>query len=151
MPLLSPNVPPCTAAMVTLATDASGGDLNGMSHAGTYLVLTNKSGQACTLPGLPMVQMKDAKGMVLPVARKAPVGMHPGPAVVPVRLEPGASARASLRWVASEVYDNSRCVDAAKVEVRFGNQVLGTGVAAHMCGEAGQPIAFEQATFLRGG
>ena len=45
----TPNVPPCTADMLTLSTDAGDGDRNGMSHAGTWLVLTNKSGQACTV------------------------------------------------------------------------------------------------------
>ena len=147
----TPNVPPCTADMLTLATDAGNGDFNGMSHAGTYLVLTNRSGQACTVPGLPTVSLKDAKGLALPVERKAPVGMHPGPAVVPVRLEPGASARAALRWVSGEVYDNSRCVDATKVELRFGKQVMSVGFTAHLCGEGGQAIDFEQAPLLRAG
>lgn len=149
IPAFTPNVPACTAEMITLATDDRGGDLNGMSHAGTYLVLTNKSGQACTLLGLPSVSMKDAKGLVLPVKRQAPVGMHPGPVVVPLRLEPGASARASLRWVSGDVYDNGRCVDAARVEVRMGNQVLATGMTGHLCGESGQPVAFEQSPLTR--
>src|SRR3954464_10511918 len=91
MPAFTPNVPPCSAQMLSVVTDARDGDFNGMSHGGTYLVLTNTSGQACTIPGLPTITMKDSRGIGLPVVRKAPVGMHPGPIVVPVRLEPGAS------------------------------------------------------------
>lgn len=144
MPVFTPAVPPCTPAMVTLAVDASDGDFNGMSHSGTWLVVANRGSQACTLIGLPMVAMKDAKGAMLPVARKAPVGMHPGPVVVPVRLEPGATARMSLRWVSGEVYDNSQCVDAAKVEVTFGKLVLGTALQGHLCGEHAATIPFEQ-------
>lgn len=144
MPAFTPNVPPCSAQMVSVTTDAADGDFNGMSHGGTYLVLTNTSGQACTVQGLPTVSMKDAKGVLLPVARQAPVGMHPGPVVVPLRLEAGASARASLRWVAGEVYDRSRCVDPARVELRIGNQIAGTGFRGHLCGEDGKPVTFEQ-------
>ncbi|QWT18942.1 DUF4232 domain-containing protein [Bacillus sp. NP157] len=146
MPVFTPVVAPCTAGMLSLATDGRDGDLDGMSHGGSYLVVTNKAGKACTVPGLPMVSLKDAQGAVLPAARKAPVGMHPGPAVVPVRLEPGASAQASLRWVSGEVFDKSRCVDPARVEVRFGDQVLRADLAGHLCGEDGKPIDFEQST-----
>jgi len=144
MPAFTPNVPPCSAQMVSVTTDAADGDFNGMSHSGTYIVLTNRSGKACIVPGLPVMSMKDANGVLLPVARQAPVGMHPGPIVVPVRLEAGASARASLRWVAGEVYDRSRCVDAARVELRIGNQIVGTGFSGRLCGEQGKPVAFEQ-------
>lgn len=151
MPVFTPNVPPCTAAMVSLAVDASEGDFNGMSHAGTWLVLDNHGGQACTLIGLPTVSMKDAKGLPLPVARKAPVGMHPGPVVVPVRLEPGETVRMSLRWVSGEVFDHSRCVDAARVEVTFGKLVLGTGLQGHLCGEGSATIPFEQSPLSRTG
>jgi len=147
----TPNIPPCTADMLTLSTDAGDGDLNGMSHAGTWLVLTNKSGHACTVPGQPTVSLKDAKGIALQAVRKAPVGMHPGPAVVPVRLEPGASARASLRWVSGDVYDNGKCVDAAKVEVRFGKQVLSAGLSGHLCGEGAKAVEFEQSPLMRAG
>ncbi|HEY4092092.1 MAG TPA: DUF4232 domain-containing protein [Luteibacter sp.] len=151
MPAFTPAVPPCTAEMITLSTDTADGDFDGMSHAGIYLVLTNKSGKACTLPGQPTVALKDARGLALPTARKGPVGMHPGPVVVPVRLEPGASARASLRWVSGDVYDNGRCVDASKVELRFGAQVVTTGFSAHLCGESGKPVEFEQSPLTRGG
>lgn len=144
MPVFTPNVPPCTAAVLTLTADGDQGDFSGMSHDGTYLVLTNKGGQACTVPGLPTVVMKDAKGTALPAARKGPVGMHPGPAVVPVRIEPGASVRTGVRWVSGEVYDKSRCVDPAQVEVSFGEQVVKGAMSGHLCGEAGKPVAFEQ-------
>jgi hypothetical protein len=133
--------------MISVSTDAADGDFNGMSHAGTYLVVTNKGGQACIVPGLPTIALKDAKGLLLPAARQSPAGMHPGPVVVPVRLEPGASARASLRWVAGEVFDRSRCVDPARIELRFGNQTIGTGFSGHLCGEDGKPVAFEQSPF----
>jgi hypothetical protein len=130
--------------MLSVVTDARDGDFNGMSHGGTYLVLINTSGQACTIPGLPTITMKDSRGIGLPVVRKAPVGMHPGPIVVPVRLEPGASARASLRWVSGPVFDHSRCVDPARVEMRFGGQVVGNGFTGHLCGEEGKPIDLDQ-------
>lgn len=144
MPAFTPTVPPCTVAMVSVAVDDSGGDFNGMSHAGTWLVVDNRSNQSCTLIGLPVVSMKDAKGLPLPVARKAPVGMHPGPVVVPVRLEPGETVRMSLRWVSGEAFAHSRCIDPARVEVSFGKLVLGAGLQAHLCGEGAATIPFEQ-------
>lgn len=149
MPALPPAVPTCTASTLTLATDAADGDFNGMSHAGTWLVVANTSGKACILPGLPTVSMKDAQGGVLPVARKAPVGMHPGPVVVPVRLEAGARAHASLRWVSGEVYDNSRCVEPARVELRFGKQVLEATLQGRLCGEVGQVLSIEQSPWTK--
>lgn len=151
MPAFTPAVPPCTPAMVSLSVDASEGDFNGMSHSGTWLVVANRGSEACTLIGLPTVVMKDAKGLVLPVKRQAPVGMHPGPVVVPVRLEPGATARMSLRWVSGDVYDQGRCVDASAVEVTFGKLVLRTGLQGHLCGEGASPIPFEQSPLSRTG
>jgi hypothetical protein len=150
MPAFTLNVPPCTAPMLSIGTDARDGDFNGMSHAGTYVVLTNTSDHACTVPGLPTIAMKDANGLLLPVTHQAPVGMHPGPVVVPVRLEPGASARASIRWVAGEVFTRSRCVDPAHIEIRVGNQTVASGFRGHLCGEDGKSIAFQQSPFAGG-
>jgi hypothetical protein len=149
MPAFTPVVPPCAPQVLTLMADAGNGDFDGMSHAGTWLVVTNRSGQACTVPGLPTAVFKDGNGVILRAARKGPVGMHPGPVVVPVRLEPGASARTSVRWVAGDVFDKGRCVDAARVELRFGNQVVATGMTAHLCAEQGQPVSFEQSPLMR--
>ena len=50
-----------------------------------------------------------ALGQPLSIDRQAPVGMHPGPVVLPVVLAVGAEATAPLRWVSGEVYSPSRC------------------------------------------
>jgi hypothetical protein len=95
------------------------GDLNGMSHSGTGFALVNR-GEACRLPALPQMVLRDARGHALPAARRAPVGMHPGPVMVPLKLEKGARAQGTLRWVSGPVYDNSRKLTAARLSVGIG-------------------------------
>jgi hypothetical protein len=142
----SPSAPPaCRADELTVRTDAGDGEFSGMSHAGTRLVVRNTGRAPCLLPGLPTVVFLDARGAEQPSVRQAPPGMHPGPAVLPVRLAPGAEAMTTLRWVSGEVYDRSRCFTAARVRVRFGASTVIEGpMQAHVCTQGDAPAKVEQ-------
>ena len=144
MPVL-PAAAPCPAAVVTLRAGGDAGDFNGMSHSGTYLTIGNHGRRTCTVPGLPVVVLRDRAGRALPIVRRAPVGMHPGPVVVPVRVAAGASVRTGIRWVSGAVYDRSRCYDVASVAVTIGGRRLTAPLAAHVCGESGKAATFDQA------
>lgn len=137
-------VPACAPRDVAVTTDARDGDFNGMSHSGTYLVVRNRGGHACTLPGLPRVTLRDARGRAIPAVRQAPAGMHPGPMVRPVTLAPGDARATGLRWVSGPVYDRNRCYDAASVAMAVGGGSAAGRLAGHLCGEAGKPVTFEQ-------
>ena len=108
-PIPSPIIPPCKAAQLSLGFDTENGAFDGMSHSGALLVVRNLGPGACRLAGLPQLRFKDATGQPLSIDRQAPVGMHPGPVVLPVVLAVGAEATAPLRWVSGEVYSPSRC------------------------------------------
>lgn len=140
------TAPACRQSQLRLTTDAMDGEFNGMSHAGVRLLIRNV-GPDCTLPALPSIRLRDARGRVLPAARRAPVGMHPGPVMVPVRLAAGHRARADLRWVSGAVFTRSRSVRSAAVTVTFGAATVRAPLKAVLYGEVGAPVAFEQTPF----
>lgn len=142
--LAAAAAPPCLPRSLAITTDAADGDFNGMQHSGTYLVVTNRSRVACRVEGLPQVTLLDARGRALPAKRNAPVGMHPGPVVVPVTLAPGASARTGLRWVSGPVYEHNRPYTAVRASVRIGGGTIRVPLRATLNGEAGKPVGFDQ-------
>ena len=142
-PVNGGGLPACRPAQLRLSTDDRGGDFNGMSHSGIELSLRNR-GRDCTLPALPLVQMRDARGRVLAARRQRPAGMHPGPAMMPVRLGAGHRATIDLRWVSSPVFDGSRSVNAATVTVRIGSGLLRAPLGARLYGPAHGGVSFEQ-------
>jgi hypothetical protein len=141
----TPAPAPCRAESLALRTDAADGDFNGMSHGGTWLVVRNTGSTTCLLPGLPTVLFLDAKGQSLPIERKAPPGMHPGPVVIPVALKPGREASTPLRWISGEVYDGSRCFTPTRVRMRFGAKaLLEAPVTARVCAPPNAPAGIDQ-------
>lgn len=134
----------CTTADVALTFEDGDGDFNGMSHSGTYFVLTNKSPRACRVPRRPEITFVDGKGTVISAKANVPVGMHPGPVMVPVLLAPGMSARSGLRWVSGEVYDHNSCADIAKAIVTLDSGNISTPLQGHMCGDATAGIRFDE-------
>lgn len=142
---LSMSAPECRPGALRLRLDGRDGDFNGMSHSGVLVILQNRGPRACRVPGLPRVEALTAGGAVLPVTRRAPVGMRPGPVVVPLRMAPGAVASTPLRWVAGPVFPHSRCFTPAALRVTAGAVVLkAPWDGGQVCGEAGGPATFEQ-------
>ena len=135
--------PACLATQLRLTLDARDGDFNGMSHSGTKLSIRN-TGPDCTLPALPVIRMLDARGRTLPAMRQKPVGMHPGPVVVPVRLGRGHRAVTDLRWVSGPVFPQSRSVRSTMVTVRIGTVMLRAPLPAVLYGDVKKPVTFEQ-------
>ncbi len=134
----------CTAAEIALTFDGADGDFNGMSHSGTYLILTNKGARACGVPRRPEITFLDGKGTAIPAKVTVPPGMHPGPVMTPVLLAPGVSARSGLRWVSGEVYDHSTCADVAKAIVKLDSGEVSAPLQGHMCGDAAMGIRFDE-------
>ncbi|WP_068089951.1 DUF4232 domain-containing protein [Novosphingobium rosa] len=137
------DLAPCRAGQLRLLPEDRDGDVNGMSHSGTGFALANR-GAACRLPALPQVVLRDARGRALPVARRAPVGMHPGPVMVPLRLEKGARAQGTLRWVSGPVYDGSRKLVAARLSVQIGKQWVSMPLKAVLYAPADQGASLDQ-------
>ncbi len=136
-------LPACTE--VTVSLDGEGGAFNGMSHGGARLVIRNV-GPDCRLPGLPRLVFADAQGRPLPVARRAPAGMHPGSVVLPVAVAAEAEATTPLRWVAGEVYPRSRCFTPVRLTVTLAPGATATyaGPIGRMCAPAGGAVALDQ-------
>lgn len=138
-------LPACQANQLSLGFDGENGAFDGMSQSGTLLVVRNIGGVACRMPGLPKLTLKDAQGHALPLSRKAPRGMHPGPVIVPAGIAPGAELTARLHWVSGPVYDHNRCYDVRYAAITLGKQSLQAPLSAHLCGEAGTSVTFDQA------
>ena len=143
LPATPPSAPPCAAAQLRLSTDGQDGAFDGMSHSGVELSIRNL-GPDCTLPALPKVVLLSRAGRPLPAVRQAPVGMHPGPVVMPVFVGAGHRAASDLRWVSGPVFDHNRSVRAASVTVRIGGGVLRAPLKAVLYGPTGKPVTFEQ-------
>jgi len=139
----TPGAPACRPAQLRLSLDGKDGEFNGMSHAGTELSIRN-TGRDCTLPALPTIQFRDMRGRVLPAVRRAPMGMHPGPVMLPLRLAGGHRATTDLRWVAGPVFPKSRSVRATSIVVKIAGGTVRVPTSAVLYGETGKSIGFEQ-------
>ena len=130
---------------VSLSLDGEGGAFDGMSHGGALLVVRN-TGPDCRLPGLPALAFFDARGRALPIARRAPAGLHPGPAVPPLGVASGAEATAPLRWVSGPVYPHSRCLTPARLVLTLAPGVTQTyaGPIGRACGPSDAPAPLTQ-------
>jgi hypothetical protein len=134
---------PCTTRQLTLSVDSKDGEFDGMQKSGTELSIRN-SGRDCMLPALPAIAFLDARGRVLPLARGAPVGMHPGPVMIPVRLAGGHRAATDLSWVTGPVYAQNRALRVGFVQLSLGTGRLRTRFAGVVTIQPGRPGTFIQ-------
>ncbi|MEZ2347719.1 DUF4232 domain-containing protein [Terriglobus sp. RCC_193] len=134
----------CTPQQIQLTFDTADGEFNGMSHSGSYLVLTNTGTQACTTPRRPQITWFDTNGTVIHAEPDTPKGMHPGPVLTPVTLAPGTSARSALRWVSGEVYDHNTCANVARGTVKLDHGEVSAPLQSRMCGDTTVGLRFEE-------
>lgn len=138
----SPLPPACRAGQLRLSLDARDGDFDGMSHSGIELSVRNM-GQDCTLVALPQVHLRNARNRIVPVVRQAPLGMHPGPMMVPLRLAAGHRAAAEIRWIAGPVFPRSRSVHVARITLNICTGTISAPLTAELLGAVGQTTTFE--------
>lgn len=137
----------CTSSQISVTTDGSVGDFNGMSHSGTLLVVRNTSSLACRLAVLPAVTLESNSGEPLqvavvpasnpfrgPMVNGKPIPMGHGPVALPIELRAGDSVSSTLRWVSGSVYEHSVCVDVASVSVATAGGNADGRLSAHICG-----------------
>ncbi len=94
----------CTSSQLT-ATVHFGEGAGAAGHIEGALLLTNKSGTACTLHGYPGVSFVDAAGQQIGAA-----GERTGAGTIPtVTVDPGQQAGAQLQLTDLGVYDPSEC------------------------------------------
>lgn len=132
--------PSCRAGALALAVERAAAD------GSARLVIGNGSEAACDLPGLPLVGFADRAGRTMHAGRRMPVGMHPGPIILPATLPPGGRASATLRW-ASAPEPAGRCAKADAVLVIVGGGTLRQPIDARLCGPADGRPSFDQAPF----
>lgn len=135
--------PACVARQLSLSVDAGDGQFSGTQKSGTELSIRNH-GADCVLPALPRIEFLDARGHVLPVGRAVPIGMHPGPVMIPVRLAAGHRAATDLTWVSGPVYARNRPLRVAYVRVAIGGAGLRTRLAGVVDAQPGKPATFGQ-------
>jgi hypothetical protein len=133
---------PCSATQLRLSVGDGGGE-SGMSHTGTTLSIRNV-GRDCTLAALPLVQFRDRRNHILQAVRRPPMGMHPGPIMLPVHLAAGHRAEIDIRWVDGPVYATNRMLKTSRIVVRIGGGSIRAPLAATLYGEAGKTVTFDQ-------
>ena len=146
LPSSSTNaLPVCSAAQIAITFDGENGTFAGMSHAGTLLVVRNIGTSACRMPALLELRFEDAAHHPLAIVRQIPKGMHPGPAVPPVSIAPGAEATAELRWVSGDVHDGHQCVTTAVATVQIGAETYRQAFSGRFCSDVNTPATSTQA------
>lgn len=143
----SADVQPCQPRQLELSLDDGGGDFNGMSHSGTYVVLRNNGASACRVPARPDVTFLDAHETPLRASLQPIPGMHPGPVLLPVEIPAQASVRASLRWVTGEVFDDTQCIDPVWLRIGIGEGALTTPFRGHLCGSRAEGPLYQMVPF----
>jgi hypothetical protein len=149
LPLLAsgcahPAVTSCSGARIAAHAGSDAGAFDGMSHSGTLLTLRNRGPSPCILPGLPRLAFLDAAHRRLPIARRPPFGMHPGPVVLPVRLAAGVVATTKLRWVDGPVYTRNACMKVAALRIAWPGGATTIPLAATICGPRGAAAGISQ-------
>jgi hypothetical protein len=120
-PTPPPTTPPSTTPPPTRPTACRTAQLhlravmedNGMGHHWITYAFRNRSAVACTLSGVPAVQLLDAHGGVLPIVRHDGPGST-GPVVL---LRPGGSAFFSIGQLIAPDYDGQPCPAATTLAV----------------------------------
>jgi hypothetical protein len=145
-----PSLPAsCSASQLSLGLDEEGGYFNGMSHSGTLLVLRNFGPRVCSVPAQPTLAFEDAQHHPLRVSLQTPVGMHPGPVILPVAIPVGAEVTSQMRWVSGDVYDGHNCVSPALVTIPLGADSLSVQFTGSLCGPAGLPPTYTMTPLQR--
>ncbi len=145
----SRSIANCTADQLALSNDSShAADLDGMSHAGTLLVLRNAGNTACTLmPFVPITLSDDTHTLDAKAVAPGARFMHHGPMMPLFILQPGDSASASMRWVDGSVYDNSVCINPTRLTATLYGHSLTIPFSARICGDKTKGITFEVSHF----
>ncbi|WP_321814762.1 MULTISPECIES: DUF4232 domain-containing protein [unclassified Paraburkholderia] len=138
---------PCQPRQLALSLDDGGGDFNGMSHGGTYLMLRNRSAVACSIPARPGITFLDSHKHPLRAALQAMPGMHPGPVLLPLVIPPQATVKTSLHWVTGDVFDDTQCIDTAYLRIAIGNGAVSAPLRAHLCGPRAQGPQYQFVPF----
>lgn len=135
-------LPQCQAAQLSLRLDDGP-----VSEHSTRLTVRNHSVTACRIPGLPAITFRDAGGHVLPIERQIPLGMHPGPVVLPAAVPAGASVNATLGWNTGGIDTGSRCYSPAMIEIAIGEQAISRSFRGRLCGPPATRAKFMQSWF----
>ena len=114
-----PRAPACAARQLEVSVQPRAGVADFAPRSG-FLVWIQNRGPDCTVPALPTIALRDARGRALPAARRPPIGMHPGPVTVPVFIGGGHHAVVELGWTPCR----GECVRARSVTVGFGAYAL---------------------------
>lgn len=118
-----------------------------MSHSGTMLILRNTAKAPCTMPARPLLQFTDANRQPLDLVMQAPVGMHPGPVLLPIAIAPGASVTSDMRWVSGDVYDDGHCESPAFIALTIGNATVSSAFSGRLCGAGRKPSSYSMTPF----
>ena len=135
----------CRPAQLVLSVRPPAGS-RGARNAGADLSIRN-AGRDCLLPALPVIELRDPNGRSLPAVRRVPVGMHPGPVILPIRLSSGHRAVATLRWSTAPIDARGGTLRASGMIMRLGGAQLGVPFPAVLHRVGAGAVRFDQTPF----
>lgn len=135
-----PHAPPCTARHLRLSVQPRTGVADFAPRSGVILSIRNL-GPDCAAPALPEVVLRDGRGRTLPATRRPPLGMHPGPVMLPVFIGGGHRATIELGWTPGR----RATVRAGRVTVRFDGYALTAPTGQRMPPVPAGSFGFDQA------
>jgi len=135
----------CSPAQLGLHLDAGNGRFNGMSHAGTMLVLRNTSLATCTIAATPSPKLLDARRHALLVMAQAASSSAARPSRLV--LAPGAGVESDMRWVSGNVYDDGHCESPAFITLAIDTGTVTAPFEGQLCGAGGKPSTYSITPF----
>ena len=142
------RMPPlCQGSELSLVLDESQQGPDGNAQSSIHLVVRNRSLTTCRIPGLPIVTFRDERSNGLPIERRIPPGMHPGPAVLPTVVPAGGVVDAALEWVPDDVLAGSHCYSPTTIEISIGEEAIAQPFHGRLCASPDLPAMFMQGWF----
>ncbi len=142
----APTAASCDARALTLRIESGDGRFAGMSNDGAIVVVRNVGNATCSISALPTLTLRDARGRN--VATGVPTGarfMHPGPVVLPITLDAGETAAATLRWISGNVFDASaRHATSARLALMLDDAATTAPLIATVWAHSGVAITFDE-------
>lgn len=139
----SASTPPCKAVQLRLETGPREGIADFAPRTGLLLNILN-SGPDCAIAALPPIGFRDGRGRALPISRRSPPGMHPGPALLPIELHRGHHVAIEVSWTPCPASRGEPCARAGRLTVLIGSGLLETRVDSAVVGGPNGEFRFDQ-------
>ena len=136
-----PALPACRGSQLRMGLAPRTGVADLRPVSGVVVSIRNL-GRDCVMPALPLLELRDVGGRPLQATRRVPLGMHPGPVVLPIMLSGGHRATFEVTWPYRPTRE--RRLRVGSVTISFGTVSLCAPVGTSIGAAPAVPFEFDQ-------